>query len=196
MKLSKEIVLIFFVGIAAIYLTYKAATNLDAGNPLANEYSQVKTTYDSMSLNLMKLDDYKEEEKQLLSEVERLGLLKNIHQEDVVDILNDAMMYCNIDAGKITFSELKAVSLGEQDNENENQINDRDKAEQTSDAAEAQVMAVSMELTSDFESILLFIDEMQTSHAEITVTNVSVFNPDEGDVVRCVINLNVYFLAF
>ena len=195
MKTSKEIVLILFIGIAAIYLAYKA-TNLVAANPLSNEYSQVKTTYDSMSHNLMKLDDYKEEEKQLLSEVERLSMLKNIHQEDVVGILNDVMMNCSIDADKITFSEIKAVNLRERNNENENQSDDIDKAEQTNDAAEAQVMAVSMEFTSDFESILMFIDEIQTSHAEITVTNVSVFNSDEGDVVRCLINLNIYFLAF
>lgn len=191
MKIKKSIIItIVIIGIIAVaYLIYTIfMSDSSIFKSKINEYEQISNDYESMSHNLKKLKTYEKTRQELINEINQLNILKNIYQEEIIDILNNILEACEINLGKISFSEVRTANINEINNE---EIENQDIVEEI---IEAQAMTVTLEFSSTYDSLVLFIDEMQNSGTDISITNIKIINNEEGENVQCVITLNFYAL--
>lgn len=177
------------VMLATAYLIYKVYLADDVSfRSAGHEYEQISKIYDSMSDNLKMLGTYKKTQYVLLDEINRLNILQTIYQEEIINILNYAMRSCNINAGKITFSEIQDVSVDEGNRNNET-CTDENISEQV---ARVTYMVVNAEFTSTYDVLMLFIDKLQDCNNDVSITNIQIMNSDGGEIVQCVISLKFY----
>ena len=189
MKIKKTVLISMFLLSAVVYLIYMISMpNISIFNSKINEYEQISASYEGMSNNLKKLKSYEKTQGELLNDISQLNILKNIYQEEIIDILNNILEACGINLGKITFSEIYTVNINETNN-TENEI--KYPAEEIT---EAQAMTVSLEFSSTYESLVDFIDEIQNSETDISITNIKIISHEEGEDVQCQVTLNFYAL--
>lgn len=174
---------------AAAYLIYIITVpNSSLFKSKINEYDQISTSYEGMSNNLKKLKAYEKTLGELIDGINQVNILKNIYQEEIIDILNHILEACEINPGKVTFSEVHTININEINN-TENEIHN-----QAEEIIEAQAMTVSLEYSSSYDSLVDFIDEIQKSDMDISITNIKIIIHDEEEDVQCQVTLNFYAL--
>lgn len=114
MKLSKrEKKLIFIlILVVIVFLVYKflpydkifKLAQLEVG------YDQIKSTYDTMSRNILMKSDFEEDLKVLTNEINDTNMLTDIKQENIIVFLNSYLTNSNIDTSAISFSEVTPVA--------------------------------------------------------------------------------------
>ena len=191
MKIKKSIIVsisLFLLAAVAFLIYITSMPNKSIFKSKINEYEQFNESYEVMSNNLKKLKTYEKTELELINEINNLNILKIIYQEEIINILNDILEACEINPGKITFLEVYTINIDEV-NSKENEI--QNPAEEI---IEAQAMTVNLEFSSTYVSLVDFIDEIQNSDTDISITNIKIIIHEEGEDVQCQITLNFYAL--
>ena len=195
MKNKKSLILSLslIVIIAAVYFVYVInAQNKPILNSSFNEYEQISASYETMSQNLKQQKTYEKTELELINKINELNILQNIQQEEIIIILNDILKTCKINPGKISFSEIYTVNINElnsEESESENAV-----TETETEVVEAQAMTVNLEFSSTYDNLVSFIDEVQDSDKDISISNIRIINQEEGEEVQCQITLNFFAL--
>lgn len=190
MKINRaSIVLLCLAGISIIiYLIYTLfMPDNDLFSSVDTEYEQINITYESISRNLKMLKTYEKVEEDLQNEIKRLNIIHNIYLEEVINILNYVLETCNINANKITFSEIQTVYIiDETISESIKQTT------ATEEGIEMTAMTVSIEFSSTYNDLLMFVDQIQSYETEIGILNIRILYADGGEGIQCFINLNFY----
>lgn len=166
--------------------------NVNSFKSINKEYNKVNTNYAVMSDNLKMMKVFKNREREIMNEINELNILMNLDQEEVITILDTCMKTCNINASKITFSEVHHLIINNENTQIE--ISEGESAE--TKIQQMANMAVSLEFTSTYDEMILFIYEIQNYKTEISIANMRIINQDEGENVHCAISLNFYALPF
>jgi type IV pilus assembly protein PilO len=120
MKLSKrEKALVSILLLAAIvyfgyqFVPFEKIFKLSA---LEDEYSQKKSTYDTMSRNIIVKTTYEKKVQELTTEINNINMLTDLNQEQIIVFLNKYLANNNIDANSINFTDIvvNAVDTSEQ----------------------------------------------------------------------------------
>jgi len=114
MKLSKRekklilililVVLVFFIYKFVPYDKIFKLAQLEGG------YDQIKSTYETMSQNILMKSDYEEDLNKLTNEINNTNMLTDIKQENIIVFLNSYLIKSNIDTSTISFSEMTPVA--------------------------------------------------------------------------------------
>ena len=142
----------------------------------------ISSEYETMYDNIKKRNYYDNSLLDLNSKINELNIMTNLRQEQIIDILNEHLSICGIEASGISFSEGKS-------------INDND-GETTDEAAvfEAEEISVEMNFKSSYANMLKFIDEIQNSNTDVVIRNVRVSLSGENDSVYGIVILGFYAL--
>lgn len=126
MKLSRrEKVLISILLIAVVvyfgyqYIPFDKMFKLSV---LEEEYSQKKSTYDTMSQNIILKTNYEKKVEELSAEINSINMLSSLDQEKIIVFLNKYLANNNIDANNITFSDITAVPVSTALNKSEPKV--------------------------------------------------------------------------
>ncbi|MGD9567346.1 MAG: hypothetical protein AB7V48_03320 [Sedimentibacter sp.] len=191
MKIKKSVILsmsIIALATAAYFLNVIFAHDKPLFKSKFDEYEQISASYENISQNLKHLKTYEKTEQELINEINELNILQNIYQEEIINIINDILEFCEINPEKISFSEIYTVNINEMDNE-----------EFVADNAgieiiEAEAMTVNIEFSSTYDSLVSFIDEIQNFDKDIIISNIRIIKHEEGEDILCIINLSFYAL--
>ena len=147
-----------------------------------DEFQMISSEYETMCDNIKKKNYYENSVLDLNSKINDLNVMTNLRQEKIIDILDEHLSNCSIDASGISFSEVKS-------------INDYD-GEATDEAAEFEAEEISVELNfkSSYANILKFIDEIQNSNSNVVIRNVRISLSGENDSVYGTVVLGFYAL--
>lgn len=178
---------IFFT--LSIILIFAAKDNVSAAysifSQFDDEYINISADYESMYENIKNKKFYEERLRNMNSKINNLNIMTNIRQEQIINVLNEYLSNCFIEASSIEFSEFSEFS----------DLNNME-TEASGETAKDEITAalVSVSFKSYYNDMLKFIDEIQRGRTEATINSVSVVMND-NDEVYGTIDLVFYALA-
>ena len=181
MKWNKSILLILLLIVVGIFILSQIFLK-DIRRNSHDEYLTLSNIYEKMADNIKNMKLYEKQQQELLNEINRLSIMDNLCQEEIINLLSYYVSSCNIDPIKITFSEVRPVIFS---GANNSEVSMRDDVE-------FKNMSVNIEFTSTYDQMLMFIKQVQENENVIDITDMRILNTDEGEGVYCVINLNFY----
>lgn len=223
MKLSKrEKVLVSILMLAIIvYLGYQFVPfeKVFKLSALEEEYSQKKSTYDSMSQNIILKTNYEKKVQELSDEINSINMLSNLDQEKIIVFLNKYLANNKIDANNISFTDATVAPIdvtvenkgvrekssfenimdtindssisAANNNEGETDTNQSTSEETNKDVMTVNSISVNVAFESSYSDMLKFIDSIQNNPINIAITNVNTLSPT-GDVIQGTMTLDFY----
>jgi len=114
MKLSKreKTLISILILVVIVFLVYKFVPydKIFKLAQLEGGYDQIKSTYDTMSLNILMKSDYEKNMQELTNEINDTNILTDIKQENIIVFLNSYLSNSNIDTSAISFSDVTPVA--------------------------------------------------------------------------------------
>ena len=152
-----------------------------------DEYLKIKNNYENMSDNFKKKKYYEDSVEKLLEEINDLNVLTDIKQEQIIEILNENISNCKIEATSINFSEVIPVRVN---NTNNYEAVKSEEATNENAAQNAVMISVQIEFKSSYDNMLKFVDELKSSSINIVIDNMRVYM--DKDNVYGVMDLSIY----
>lgn len=187
MKRNKLVVIICFIAIAlsALYVAKSISNNRSSSNSSSEEYFKIKNTYEVMFENLKSKKDYEDLKQDLQDDINGVKLLKLLSQDEILVVLDECINVGKLNVSNISFSEIRQINLN---NENESM----DYTLEAKSSFPIEVINVHIEFNSTYDDLILFVDKIQGYKTEISITNISILNGEEGEMVYCTIDLSFY----
>lgn len=175
---------------------------------LEQEYSQKKSTYDSMSQNIILKANYEKNVQELSDEINNINMLPELNQQQIIVFLNKYLVNNKLDANNISFTDATAVPVDVLTPKNEHgqkssfdtimdTINgssdalantNESKTEAPKDTTNAQAkdaltvnsVSVNVAFESSYSDMLKFIDSIQNNPIDIAITNINTLSQEDG----------------
>lgn len=152
-----------------------------------DEYLKIKIDYENMADNFKKKKYYEDSADKLLKEINALDVLTDIKQEQIIEILNENISNCNIEATSINFSEVIPVRIN---NSNNAEVVQSEEILNENATQNAVMISVQIEFKSSYDNMLKFVDELQNSSINIVIENMRIYM--DKDNVYGVMDLSFY----
>ncbi len=175
------IVLIVFI-ITAFFATgapYRAFAKLS----VKDEYKDVYSEYENMSRILDMKDVYEDDKSCLFEKINELNIDAEILQDEIINELDRISSKNNIELSCVKFSEVMPVFAHNSTLSEESALLQNENT--------AVCMKVTVDFDSDFNDMLLFVDDIKNCETLISVTDIKVLT-SEGKVH---VSVNLMFYA-
>ena len=153
---------------------------------VTKEYNNIYSEYENMYQNLNVKTTYEEKHSNLMKKINEIDIDTEILQDQIISVLSYISEKNNIEIGNTKFSEIMPIS---------NSISTQEEnlaSEKTQDST-AVCMNVTIEFNSNFNDMLLFVDDIKKCELQISVIDISIFLVD-GEKVNVMTNLMFYAL--
>lgn len=152
---------------------------------VAKEYNNICSEYEKMYQNLNVKAIYEENHSNLMIKINEIDIDTEILQDQIISVLSYISEKNNIEIGNIKFSEIMPIS-------NSISTQEENLVSKTQDST-AVCMNVTIEFNSNFNDMLLFVDDIKNCELQISVIDISIFLID-GEKVHVMTNLMFYAL--
>lgn len=180
----KSLIIIAAIGVISLFAT-GIPENVLLKLTAAEEFNSINSEYESMYQNLNMKNIYEENKIKLLNKISELNIDNEILQDNIINVLNNISKKNNIELGNIKFSEIMPAFT-----DNSKWPEESEGLQQENDAV---CMKVTVDFDSDFNDMLLFIDDIKNGKTEISVIDISILLLD-SDKVHVMLNLMFYAL--
>ena len=177
-----------FIAVVGLIALFAAGipNNLLLKLTAAEEYNNIHLEYENMSQNLNMKNIYEENQIYLLNKINELNIDTEILQDKIINGLSKLSRKNNIQLGNIKFSEPMPIS---EDNSKYSKEEWFESLQENS----AICMKVNVDFDSDFDDMLIFIDDIKNSRTEISVIDINILMSD-NQKTHTVLNLMFYAL--
>ena len=179
------LIFIAVVGLIALFAV-GIPNNLLLKLTAAEEYNNIHSEYENMYQNLNMKSIYEENQIYLLNKINELNIDTEILQDKIINGLSKLSRKNNIQLGNIKFSEPMPIS---EDNSKYSKEEWFESLQENS----AICMKVNVDFDSDFDDMLIFIDNIKNSSTEISVIDINILMSD-NQKTHTVLNLMFYAL--
>ena len=179
------LIFIAVVGLIALFAV-GIPNNLLLKLTAAEEYNNIHSEYENMYQNLNMKSIYEENQIYLLNKINELNIDTEILQDKIINGLSKLSRKNNIQLGNIKFSEPMPIS---EDNSKYSKEEWFESLQENS----AICMKVNVDFDSDFDDMLIFIDDIKNSSTEISVIDINILMSD-NQKTHTVLNLMFYAL--
>ena len=177
-----------FIAVVGLIALFAAGipNNLLLKLTAAEEYNNIHSEYENMYQNLNMKSIYEENQIYLLNKINELNIDTEILQDKIINGLSKLSRKNNIQLGNIKFSEPMPIS---EDNSKYSKEEWFESLQENS----AICMKVNVDFDSDFDDMLIFIDNIKNSSTEISVIDINILMSD-NQKTHTVLNLMFYAL--
>ena len=177
-----------FIAVVGLIALFAAGipNNLLLKFTAAEEYTNIHSEYENMYQNINMKSIYEENQIYLLNKINELNIDTEILQDKIINGLSKLSRKNNIQLGNIKFSEPMPIS---EDNSKYSKEEWFESLQENS----AICMKVNVDFDSDFDDMLLFIDDIKNSSTEISVIDINILMSD-NQKTHTVLNLMFYAL--
>lgn len=196
MKKNKVVILICLCMFAlSSFYVAKSINLFGKPNNSSQDYSYIKSTYDTMFENFESNKDYEALEQNLLDEIKDLNLLNTLSQDEILAILDECTNVGRLNVSNIVFSEIREISLSSEESNEESTEVSTELSDDEGDSMQSfpiEVIDVRIEFYSTYENMILFVNRLQNYESKISIASISILNKEEEEKVHCTIDLKFY----
>lgn len=151
-----------------------------------DEYKEVQSTYETMTINFKMKDYYEERKIQLVNEVKSLDYETQIYLEQIIDLISYQCVNNGIEIQNISFDNIELF--------NSEDIEQLSKQGNNTEAKNSMsVLHATAEFNCGLDNILDLIDDLKIESRNIALSNIRVLRVDDK-LVNVSADMNFYYI--